>query len=243
MLKNLKMTMLVMLVLSIFTIFNVNAESKTVTSETELKEALQNESIDEIILGNDIETTSKINVLRPVTIDGKNHTIKYVGTFKGGKDNTVWDGIYVIQVYKTTATIKDIKLTGGNAALLINGSNVRLEGTIDVSGNGFGGIELGRGSGVETVPEVEMNDDTNLVNDTETASKPSLWVPSDTEEAIVEYNGVEHKFEAGEEFSLTVLENILDPVNPATSDSITISIILSLISLMTIIYGYQKIHN
>ena len=61
-----------------------------------------------------------------MTIDGNGYTMKYVGTFgqAGSTDNTTWGGIYWLQVYNTNATIKDIKLTGGNAALLVNGSNV-----------------------------------------------------------------------------------------------------------------------
>lgn len=105
------------------------ASSSSVHNEAELKQALTNESISNIVLANDIETTEKINILRPVTIDGANHTIKYIGTFgkDNSKDNTIWGGIYVLQVYKTNATIKNIKLTGGNAGLLINGSTVNLK--------------------------------------------------------------------------------------------------------------------
>ena len=137
---------LFILLLTCFMITNVNALSKTVKNQEELKSALNNKDIDTIILDSDINTTEKINITRPIYLDGKNHTIKYVGKFGESDDFTVWAGIYVLQVYKTTATIKDIKLTGGNAGLLINGSVVKLEGIIDVSGNGFGGIELGKGT-------------------------------------------------------------------------------------------------
>ena len=141
---------LTILLLAIFIIPVIQVEAKedtiTVNNQQELKDALANDEISTIILGQDIETTEKINIMRPVTIDGNHKTIRYTGTFGSSQssDNTVWGGIYVLQVYRTSATIRNIKLTGGNAALLINGSTVKLEGTIDVSGNGFGGIELGK---------------------------------------------------------------------------------------------------
>ena len=139
-----KISIFLILLLSCFITTNVNAESKTVKNQDELKSALSNKDIDTIILGADVNTTEKINITRPIYLDGKNHTIKYVGKFGDSDDFTVWAGIYVLQVYKTNATIKDIKLTGGNAGLLINGSVVKLEGTIDVSGNGLGELNLVR---------------------------------------------------------------------------------------------------
>ena len=74
----------------------------TVHTQEELKQALSDTSVSTITLGNDIETTEKINIMRPVTIDGNHHTLRYVGTFgsSGSKDNTVWGGIYLLQVYK-----------------------------------------------------------------------------------------------------------------------------------------------
>ena len=105
---------------------NVNAAEgiAEVKTEQEFLDALANESIHTITLTDNIETQKKINIKRPVTIDGNGKTIKYVGTFKGEVyDNTVWGsgkdgdgyGVYVIQVYRTEATIKNITLTGGNA--------------------------------------------------------------------------------------------------------------------------------
>ena len=197
-------------------------ESKSVSNQTELKEALANENIEVIVLANDIETTEKINITRPVIIDGNNKTIRYVGTFGSSqsKDNTIWAGIYVLQVYKTTATIKNIKLTGANAALLVNGSNVKLEGTIDVSGNGFGGIELGKGKDVTTSPHLSLDSINQIINTTETENAPTLWTPIDTEGAILEVAGVKYTLKANEEFSLLELNKYFSQEeNPETSVS------------------------
>ena len=171
------------LVLSLLILpFRVSARTETVNTEEELTNALNSDDVTTIELGQSIDITETIVVSKEKTIDGKNHTLKYVGLFKGGSsDNTVWGnntngrGVYIIQVYNTKATIKDIKLTGGNAGLLINGSDVKLEGNIDVSGNGFGGIELGQGSGISSVPNVEMNN-VKLINDSESTEKPTIWI-------------------------------------------------------------------
>ena len=176
---NKKISILSFIIFTLLLIPNmiVHAETELVVkNQDELKQALKNAEITTIVLGEDIETTEKINITRPVTINGNNHTIKYVGTFgsKASKDNTVWGGIYVLQVYKTSATIKNIKLTGANAALLVNGSKVNLEGTIDVSGNGFGGIELSQGKNVDETVKLTLSDDINIINTTENANTPTM---------------------------------------------------------------------
>ena len=235
--KHTGLLVFLLLVLAIFPFVNVNAEtSTTVNSEQALKDALANTAIDTIILSGDIETTEKINVTRTVTIDGKGHTMKYVGTFgpEASKSNTVWGGIYVIQIYKVNATIRDIKLTGGNAGLLVNGGNVRLEGTIDVSGNGFGGIELGKGAGVTSAPELEMTSKTKLVNTTENEDKPTVWAPEDTDDAIIEVDGVEHELKPGEEISIAEYQEIFNLENPETGDLLIWFAIIGLVGFITV---------
>ena len=224
-----KISIFLILLLSCFITTNVNAESKTVKNQDELKSALTNKDIDTIILGGDINTTEKINITRPIYLDGKNHTIKYVGKFGDSDDFTVWAGIYVLQVYKTNATIKDIKLTGGNAGLLINGSVVKLEGTIDVSGNGFGGIELGKGANVSEAPRVDLDSSTDLKNDSENSDRPTLWVPNDTNGAVMSIDGVKETLTAGEELSLNEIDELFDiDINPQTNDSIMFILLISL---------------
>ncbi len=213
------------------------ATTKTVNNQAELKEALEDNDVSIIKLGSDIETTEKITITRPVTIDGNHHTMKYVGTFKGGKDKTVWDGIYLLQVYKTTATIRDIKLTGGNAALLVNGSNVKLEGTIDVSGNGFGGIELSQGKDVTEKVKLELSDDIKIVNTTDNPDRPTLWVPSDSDDATIEMNGEIFTIKSGLELELAELVELidLDEENPSTGDSVSLYMGLSILGFIIFI--------
>ncbi len=246
MLKEVKAFFLTLIVGIVALTLNVNAASTaTVNSQADLKEALDDESITTIILGSDIDTTEKINIVRPVTIDGQNHTIRYVGTFgdEGSRDNTVWSGIYVLQFYKTTGTLKDIKLTGGNAGLLLNGSEVTFEGTIDVSGNGFGGIELGQGANVTETPHLKLEGDAEIVNTTEAEDAPTLWVPDDTKTAILESNGMQETISAGEE--LTIIEALsyfnVPTENPQTADFNKLSIVLGFMSLFIFALTMSKI--
>ena len=170
--------------------------------------------------------------------------MKYVGTFgsAGSTDNTTWGGIYLLQVYKTNATIKDIKLTGGNAALLVNGSSVTLEGTIDVSGNGFGGIELSQGSGVTTISHLILTSDAKIVNTTESDDRPTLWVPEDTNSAILEINGVEKTLTAGMELTMDEISELFAiQENPDTSDPLIITVILGICGLFMFVMSSKKL--
>ncbi len=211
----------------------------TVRTQEELKRALADPSISTITLGNDIETTEKINIMRPVTIDGNHHMMRYVGTFgsSGSKDNTVWGGIYLLQVYKTEATIKNIRLTGGNAGLLVNGSKVKLVGTIDVSGNGFGGIELAQGSGVDAVSHLILDDSSRIVNTTETSDKPTLWVPNNSNSAIIEQNGLTQTVNPDQELTLVEINELFqEAVNPSTGDHLYLYILCFILGSLGILF-------
>ena len=180
------------------------AEPVEVTKADELYDYLEGSEVTEVKLMNDIETTHKINVTSDKVIDGNGYKITYVGTFNGGSsDNTVWGsdaeapydgGVYVIQAYNANVTVKNITLTGGNVGLSANGADLTLEGTIDVSGNGFGGIELTKGAAPTlAVPSLTINNAT-IVNTTETDKLPTLWTdnlsPEEVESMNIEYNGV-----------------------------------------------------
>ncbi len=141
------------------------AESRIVNNQEELKAAIADSTVDTIVLGSDIETTEKINVLRPVKIDGANHTITYTGTAYA----------YVLQFYKTTGTLRNVKLTGADGGLLVNGSVVTFEGTIDVSGNKLGGIEMSRGQDVTEFPDI-IADEAKIINTTESSIAPTVWI-------------------------------------------------------------------
>ena len=180
------------------------AEPVEVDNAEDLYKYLEDNVTTSVKLTKDIETTHKINVTSDKVIDGNGHKITYVGTFKdGSSDNTDWGsdaeapyngGVYVIQAYNANVTVKNITLTGGNVGLSANGANLTLEGTIDVSGNGFGGIELTKGAAPTlAVPSLTINNAT-IVNTTETKDLPTLWTDNLSSEEVesmnIEYNGV-----------------------------------------------------
>lgn len=154
-----------------------NAET-VVNSEKELLDALKTDET-VIVLGQDIDTTQKINVTRDVTIDGKGYTLNYTGKFYDKvagawvDDNTVWssptDGTgaaYVIHVFMANVTLKDLGLTGGNKGLCVNGGDVTLDGSIVFGNNGFQAIELGHGSAVpaDKVSTLRVSENTLIID-------------------------------------------------------------------------------
>ena len=162
------------------------AESvREVTNETELNAALDDSTVTTIKLANDITTTAKINIMRDVTIDGNGKKITLEG------DHSSWDSTYVLQAYTVNVTLKNIALSGANGGLLINGANVTVEGTLDVSGNHFGGIELGMGDNVTDYPVVNF-DNATIINTTESKTVPTIWSDGvDQDKVTVKYNGIE----------------------------------------------------
>lgn len=171
----------------------VRAEVKTVNTEAELKEAINDSSVTEITLGADIETQGKINITRDLTIDGAGYSITYGGLFynssnpDGVLDNTVWsskstDGtsgaVYVIQVYMANVTLKDVVLAGGNRGLGVNGGKVTLESSIGFVNNGYQDIELSHGSAVPTsnVSTLIVEDGAVVVTDGEVDSDVTTWL-------------------------------------------------------------------
>lgn len=145
---------------------------ETVDNVEELLQALADK--DEVItLGASFNVTEPIVIDYEVTIDGAGHTIS------GNSTEGIWESLYIVHVYRTTATLKNITLTNGDAGLLVNGSTVTLEGKVDVSGNDFGGIEVSQGSGV-TEPAI-LNISGTITNTTEVEGKPTIWLDNLTE--------------------------------------------------------------
>lgn len=139
-----------------------------------------------------------LSVVGDKTIDGGNHTLttpvgKTTATkdgvlvnsgttviknikinVNGLADKTKWGGNYGIQVFTGNTTIENVTATGANAGILINGSKAVMKGTIDVSGNGFGGIEVSQGTKTEA-PSLDASAAT-FVNTDEAYGKPTIWI-------------------------------------------------------------------
>ncbi|MBE6744615.1 MAG: hypothetical protein E7569_10395 [Ruminococcaceae bacterium] len=189
-------------------------EAKVGTAD-ELKEALADEDIETIQLTKDITIDSGENlvVTNPVTIDGKNHKLSFSGLDSksndtndalviAAEDSTVknltvdagltaaetWKGSYAIQAYNTSGVVlQDVKATGANGGIYVNSSTVTLGGTIDVSGNGFGGIEVSNGANPVGDLMLTVQKRTRFINTSEAYGRPTVWLDGITKENADEY--------------------------------------------------------
>ena len=171
---------------------------KSVSSESELKAAIEDVSVSQISIKNSFELSENITINRPVQIRGNGKVINtsqsnktitaltdccYSGlVINNSGDNTEWSSTYALQCYTGTHELSDAVLSGGNAAVLVNGSKLILKGTIDVSGNSFGGIEVSKGSSLRLTASVLDISDAKLVNSTEAYGKPTIWVDGESED-------------------------------------------------------------
>lgn len=181
--------------------FFINSKNAAVTANDaeSLKNALSNANIGTVILGTDIALNETLNINRSVTLDGRGnaitapHSAKKIAVVNLASDADSaelkdinfafdaaapvdWQSAYAVQVYKSkNVVLNNISAKNGNAGILVNGSEVTLNGTIDVSDNSFGGIEASMGIGVDMQPSVNAESCT-LVNTTETAGKPTIWI-------------------------------------------------------------------
>ena len=163
-----------------------------VADETSLRDAITNGATEVKLTDNITVPSGKLDVTGVTHFNGNNKTITFettgqnlVSTTDGTVienvvvDNTVatedWSSTYCMQVYNGTYTIKNCTLKGGNAGLLVNGANATLEGTIDVSGNKFGGIEVSKGSASGLGNSTLNVNGASLVNTTEAYGKPTIW--------------------------------------------------------------------
>lgn len=190
---------------------NPNFGKAIIEDASDIAEALTDPDISELTLNAPIDTTSEIQIDRPMTLDGAGNTVTKSEpgkaftftqdstveniTIENTADNTEWNSSYGVQFYTGEHTVKNAKLTGGNAGIIANSATVNLEGTIDVSGNTFGGIEVCRsGAGTETraaMPAGVLNiNGATILNSTEEYGKPTIWIDGNTDaEGVV--NGAE----------------------------------------------------
>ena len=184
-------------------------DTATVSSADELATALSNESITTINLSSSFEAASEIVVGRPVAINGNSNTITSKNasenaqqsagilvasdgvtlrnlTVSGPNNNpSGWDsGEYGIKVFNANdVTLENVTVTAANAGIQVNSSEVTLAGTITVSGNEFGGIEVCKSSeeGMQA-GKLNLNGATVVCSD---SAVPAIWIDGTTAEAGV----------------------------------------------------------
>lgn len=171
--------------------------------ESAIADAASDPEATEILVAAPISQAAEIQFNHGVTFDGGNNQITKtepgkVYTFTADStvenvdivstaDNTEWQSSYGIQFYTGEHTLKNATLSGGNAGVIVNSATLNLEGTIDVSGNTFGGIEVCKSSaGTQTraaMPAGVLNiNSATIKNDTEEYLKPTIWIDGNTEE-------------------------------------------------------------
>jgi hypothetical protein len=164
-----------------------------VTNFDELVTAGTDENVTIINIMNDIVLENTILVDHPVTINGNGHEINFTlgvgrADIKDGMqiisnyvtvnnlkvvcigDDEEWEGHYGIQCYRSTSvTLNNVTATGEDGGITVNGGNVTMTGTITVTGNMFGGVEVTNGGTLNAAGAT-------FVNVTEAFKKPTLWI-------------------------------------------------------------------
>lgn len=173
-----------------------------VSSSEELEQIFNDNTKNSVSLTGAVEMNKESKITHKITIDGDGNTMSTAAqgkvlTLMGGgtvrnitiestADNTDWHSSYGIQFYNSKGTVENAKITGGNAAIIVNSSEVTLKGKIDVSGNTFGGIEVSKGSALNLNPGVLNINGATIINDTEEYGKPTIWIDGiDENEGVV----------------------------------------------------------
>ena len=194
---------------------NPNFGKAIIEDVEDVQAALTDPDISEMTLNAALPTTDEIQIDKPMTINGagntvtksepgkvftmtKDSTIEDI-VIESTADNTEWNSSYGVQFYTGEHTVKDSTFTGGNAGIIANSATVNLEGTIDVSGNTFGGIEVcksqssakAKAAEAEALPAGVLNiNGATIINTTEAYGKPTIWIDGNTDaDGIV--NGAE----------------------------------------------------
>lgn len=172
MLKDLKIVLAFVLAFTLSSTVYVRAEENneghSVSTFVELK-AAADQKVASITLENDIIVEEPILFLNDVVIEGNNHTLKV------NKTKTEWESLYILKFHRVNATLSNVQLDGGDAALLVNNSRLTLNGSITLRNQAFGGIELTHGKTAQKDPVSLSTLNATLANESEEKGKPTVW--------------------------------------------------------------------
>ncbi len=150
-----------------------------ITTFQAFKDALNDSSVGYINLASHVTITAPEELVlsrSDVRINGNDSTI-VLDTATSALAG--WKGDYVFQAYGVSnVEINSLRVSGGDAGFLINGSQVTLKGNTHVDGHEFGGIEVSRGSAAG-LSNSQLTLQGALWSEAapfETQSKPSVWV-------------------------------------------------------------------
>lgn len=170
----------------------------TVSNENDFDELISDATKTSIEISGPIDMSKETQINHKVNIDGNNQPISTsaegkVFTFLNGAqcdnliiessaDNSKWNSSYGIHFYTANNSLNNATIKGFNAAILINGGELKLNGTINISGNTFGGIEVSKGtvSGLQS-SLLDINN-AKIINNSEEYGKPTIWIDGITDD-------------------------------------------------------------
>lgn len=121
---------------------------ENITTEAGLLATIADDTVSEIILGDDIDLTARLNIYRPISIDGKGKTIKSNGA----------TGTMLVIATDSEVTLTDVKIDGNNEVrnMSIEKGKVKLVG-VEVK-NGLAKNNYVSGINVTKASEVTIED-------------------------------------------------------------------------------------
>ena len=193
-----------------------------------------------VTLTDDVTLTDQITIGEGVTLDGAGNTITAEGPYNVGgsgshaailvqasgvtiKNLTVvgpntrtnqWDeGEYGIQIFGDSAgaTLDTVTVTGANTGIGVFSCTVTLEGTIDVSGNEFGGILVDQGTSNTNAGKLIIKG--TLKNDTEKAYVPTIWCETAEKGSLEKGAQTLYRYDYKKSDTVTQLTYYLDSAN------------------------------
>lgn len=117
------------------------------------------------------------NVGRNLVLTGDGSVLKNIVINNTALTDT-WNSTYGVQCYNGTYEVSNVKCSGGNAGILVNGATVTLGENVDVSGNHFGGIEVSKGQAAG-LSDAKLIITAPITNTTEEYGKPTVWIDGD----------------------------------------------------------------
>ena len=171
--------------------WNIGIEA-SVKNQAELLAAMTTADINKIHFANNIAVADELQSNHPVMVYGDGRKVVssvqgktliftkdskiYNLTVQNTADNAEWNSSYGIQFYTGKHLLKNACCFGGNAAVLVNGATLDLHGTLNVSNNSFGGVEVSKGAGADLKASVLNINEAVITNSTEAYGKPTIWV-------------------------------------------------------------------
>ena len=170
----------------------------TVSNENDFDELISDTTKTSIEISGPIDMSKETQINHKVSIDGNNQPISTstegkVFTFLNGAqcdnlviessaDNSKWNSSYGIHFYTANNSLNNATIKGFNAAILINGGELKLNGTIDISGNSFGGIEVSKGTASGLQSSLLDISNAKIINNSEEYGKPTIWIDGITDD-------------------------------------------------------------